>query len=228
MSESLSLFSNSGRQAPLLLDLWDRSSMDLTDEQFHAKFPTVKDLEKVWKALPWTPPTAYKPPSAADDLSSASSAASSNGDADEDGAGGKGKKWSYRDTHWSQYDTILVDDSPDKACLQPYNHLQIPAYKPHNLQTANQQHQYNGPRGMSGRGGAGQDTCLLQLVGMLDALRCHTNVSRAINAGHFHGLGVGDVQHAWTKKGKDVLIRAGITVSENFDRGWSNRLLGVS
>lgn len=213
MCEKLSLFSNAGQQTPLLVDIWDRSSMDLTDEQYNSKFPTVKDVSKVWKSLAWTPPSAVKPPDAADELSSVSSSALSNGDTEEP----KGKNWSYEHLHWTQYDTILVDDAPDKACLQPHNHMQISAYKPYNINVA-----------AAGPGAAMKDNALLQLVAMLEKLKSHSNVSAAIRSGIFAGLGRGGVASDWAHKGKDILIRKGIIVTENFDRAWADRVLGVS
>lgn len=214
MCENLCLFTNAGQQAPLLVDIWDRSSMDLTDEQYASNFPTVKDIGKVWKNLSWTPPTALRPPDAQEELSSTSSSSSANGDAEE-----RGKAWRYNDVHWTQYDTILVDDSPDKACLQPHNHMQITPYKPHAKDAiADSRTSAFAPK----------DTALLQLAAMLEKLKSHSNVSAVIRHGIFSGLGRGPVGEEWAAKGRQVMISKGIALSENFDRQWADRTLGVS
>lgn len=252
MCEGLCLFTNDGTQAPLLLDLWDRGSMDLTLEQFHSKFPTIKDLNKVWRILKWDPvdPAAPNPallqqhnqdnvPSSG--ASATSSKSSNNGGgyhpspspAPSSVSSSSTATYTKKDLRWSQKDTVLIDDTPSKASLQPFNHLAIPSWKPPNkigIPTSDPSRgsypSYNG--GMIGPGEHKTDTCLVQLVGMLERLRYHTNVSAAIKSSQFEGLGRDERADSWAKFGFEILQKKGIKAVKDFDSTWAIRTLQVS
>lgn len=229
--------------------------MDLTLEQFHAKFPTIKDLTKIWRILKWNPldPASPNPAlilnngttataqngrmsSGASDTSShhsanghfpspspspAPSVASSSSTLST-------ASYTNKDLRWSQRDTILIDDTPSKASLQPHNHLCIPSWKPP-TKTGIMPDPSGFPYG--GRDGPGipkPDTCLLQVIAMLDRLRCHTNVSAAIRGGQFEGLGRDEKGEAWAKAGIEILKGKGIRPTKDFDPTWATRVLSVS
>lgn len=188
MCGSMGLTSETGSQAPLLLDMWARDSLDLSHDEYLSKVPdTIKNLAKIWQAQRWTVPGS--------DINEA------------------GEAQLPVLEKWSQMDTILVDDSPGKACLQPYNHIIIPPFNANNFKSFNSSE---------------SDHCLIQLIGMLAELKLHTNVSSAIKSGTFSGLGKGDVQYSWKRRGEDVCKSLGIPMKKEFDRTWSDRLLSVS
>ncbi|KAL4071940.1 hypothetical protein V8B97DRAFT_1941792 [Scleroderma yunnanense] len=99
-----------------LVAVWDRKSLGLTQEQYHRKTTTTKDLSKPWKLLPLglspaqleagtsTPNRDRKVTNIDTDTGTPSSIAH------------------------SALTTLLLDDSPHKAALQPYNHVYIPEY----------------------------------------------------------------------------------------------------
>lgn len=154
---------------------------------FLSQYPTVKDLDKVWGTVRWQPP-----PSEGEDVLQAAEP-------------------------WSQYDTLLVDDTAGKACLQPYNHVQIPSFKP-----------FPAPgSGFTGRLDD-DDTVLLQCIGLMEQLRLHDNVSAALRSGKYGGLGRTPVGEQWQQLGLQALQRLKIPVQQNFDRTWANRVLEVS
>lgn len=186
MCDSIGLTSAMDSRAPLVVDVWARDSMDLTQEQYIGKFPTIKDLSKIWSSVRWTVPGSS---------------------VNEDG-----QPKQVTTEPWDQRDTILLDDSPGKTFLQPYNHLHIPSWKPSEL---------------SQHATAANDNCLLQVIGILSDLRNHTNVSSAIMSGSYNGLGKGDVSYAWKERGVKVCKGLDIAVKKDFDPLWSDRLLKV-
>lgn len=226
--------------------------MDLTMEQFHSKFPTIKDLNKVWRILKWDPvdPAAPNPallqqqsmnnvPSSGASVSSSMS--SNNGDAYNPApspapssvSSASTATYTKKDLRWSQKDTILIDDTPLKASLQPFNHLSIPSWKPPSkigIPTSDPRGSsypsYN--EGMVGPGEYKTDTCLIQVVGMLERLRYHTNVSAAIKSSQFEGLGRDERADSWAKFGFEILEKKGIKAVKDFDSTWAIRTLQVS
>lgn len=89
--------------------VWDRGSLGLNKEDYHRKAVTTKDLTKPWSLLPLgTNPAEIAVPSEADCAAEQAGLAPSV-------------------TH-SAMTTLLLDDSPHKARLQPYNHVCIPEY----------------------------------------------------------------------------------------------------
>jgi hypothetical protein len=260
MCENMGLVSNLGEEAPLLLDMWDRSSMDLTAEQFNSKYPTIKDLTKLWtnKAIRWTPDglhTLPKPSNGATPATQASTAAASDDAADAaathpspspspapsssylssaTSAGSNAQETpaapalKKKDLKWSQLDTVLIDDSPSKACLQPHNHLAITSWKPLNRPPKSPApHLFNSSPGNNSIEASAPDTCLLQLVGILDDLKNYSNVSATINSNSYEDLGRGDMQHAWRDKGTEILKDLDIKVKQDFDPLWAVRALRV-
>lgn len=97
-------------------------------------------------------------------------------------------------TPWGPHNTLLLDDSRDKARCQPYNHLCIPEY------TA----------------GTPTDDYLLQCIGVLDTLQSTPDVSAWIRE-HHRGLlspdQPADVRAAWCQKGREALARQQIPVT---------------
>ncbi|KAG1782122.1 hypothetical protein EV702DRAFT_1021406 [Suillus placidus] len=92
-----------------LVAVWDRGSLGLTKEDYHRKALTTKDLTKPWTLLPLgTNSAEIAVPSEADYVAEQAGLAPSF-------------------AH-SAMTTLLLDDSPHKARLQPYNHVCIPEY----------------------------------------------------------------------------------------------------
>jgi len=202
------LFTESGMQAPLLVTVWDRSTLDLTPEQMMAKFSAVKDLSKIWRELRWTPTNSASPLTPSSTMS---------------------KEAGKKDSCWSQLDTILIDDTPSKAALQPYNHLHITSMvQPSKISglSALSSSSY-GPNGAEAESNEFKpDTCLVQIVGKLEKLRHESNVSAAIAAGQYAESG--DEGEAWAKAGFEVLRERGIKATRDYDGQWAMRVLRVS
>ncbi|KIJ67390.1 hypothetical protein HYDPIDRAFT_108135 [Hydnomerulius pinastri MD-312] len=101
--------------------VWTRQSLGLSEEEYHRKTVTTKDLTKPWKLLPLGISPA--------DYNERSSASPPPKELEESSI-----------TH-SALTTLLLDDSPHKASLQPYNHVCIPEYdsarRLHDLQSLN-------------------------------------------------------------------------------------------
>ncbi|KAG1830224.1 hypothetical protein EV424DRAFT_1377843 [Suillus variegatus] len=98
-----------GNAKSKLVAVWDRGSLGLSKEDYHRKALTTKDLTKPWALLPLGASTAeiavpLEAGYAAEQAGLASSIAH------------------------SALTTLLLDDSPHKARLQPYNHVCIPEY----------------------------------------------------------------------------------------------------
>ncbi|KAG2155212.1 uncharacterized protein EDB93DRAFT_1326610 [Suillus bovinus] len=92
-----------------LIAVWDRGSLGLSKEDYHRKALTTKDLTKPWALLPsGTSPSEIAIPSEADYAAEPAGLAPS--------------------IAHSALSTLLLDDSPHKARLQPYNHVCIPEY----------------------------------------------------------------------------------------------------
>ncbi|KAG8215876.1 hypothetical protein J3R82DRAFT_7841 [Butyriboletus roseoflavus] len=82
--------------------VWNRKSLGLSEAEYHQKTATMKDLTKPWDLLASAlSPEKFKGHSAVPSQSQA--------------------------IH-SAFTTLLLDDSPHKAALQPYNHVCIPEY----------------------------------------------------------------------------------------------------
>ncbi|KAH0835735.1 hypothetical protein J3R83DRAFT_9560 [Lanmaoa asiatica] len=82
--------------------VWNRKSLGLSEAEYHRKTVTTKDLTKPWDLLaPTLNPEKLKGCSAVP---------------------------SQSQTIHSAFTTLLLDDSPHKAVLQPYNHVCIPEY----------------------------------------------------------------------------------------------------
>lgn len=92
-----------------LVAVWDRGSLGLTREDYHRKALTTKDLTKPWSSLPLG-------------TSSAEIAVPSEADC------ATGQVGLAPSIAHSAMTTLLLDDSPHKARLQPYNHVCIPEY----------------------------------------------------------------------------------------------------
>lgn len=202
------LFTDAGNQEPLLVDIWDRSSLDLTPEQMRAKFTTTKDLNEIWRLLRWTPPTS---------AANTSSSVSSKRDIKE------------KALRWSQLDTILIDDTPSKAALQPYNHLPISSMvqpsKMNGLSAVSSSPYMQANGAGSGQSEYKPDTCLVQIVAILEKLRYQSNVSNAIMLGQAKGLNEGEDGDEWAKAGFEVLKEKGIKVTRDFDGTWAQRVV---
>ncbi|KAF9231376.1 hypothetical protein BU15DRAFT_68384 [Melanogaster broomeanus] len=85
--------------------VWSRRSLGLSVEEYHRKTATTKDLTKPWKLLP---------------LDDSAGAPLSGSPAPAE----------LEESHiiHSALVTLLLDDTPRKALLQPYNHVCIPEY----------------------------------------------------------------------------------------------------
>ncbi|GHJ89302.1 hypothetical protein NliqN6_5704 [Naganishia liquefaciens] len=86
------------RRQGRILGVWTRSDMGLTQEQYFQKSATTKDLDKLYRHF-----------------------------TRDDKFSGPHSRFSYPDPMFfpDPTNTLLVDDSTDKASLQPYNHLPI-------------------------------------------------------------------------------------------------------
>lgn len=209
MCDNMHLFTENGTQAPLLVDVWDRSTLDLTPEQMMAKFSAVKDLSKIWRLLRWTLMSSASPPRSPTMPS---------------------KEAVKKGSCWSQLDTILIDDTPSKAAMQPYNHLHITSMvQPSKISGLSSLSSSSyGPSGAeAGSTEFKPDTCLVQIIGILEELRYESNISAVIASGEYSGLGNGEEGEAWAKAGFEVLKEKGIKAARDYDGKWAKRVLKV-
>lgn len=118
---------------------------------------------------------------------------------------------------WSQYDTVLVDDSPAKAVLQPNNHLCVPEFT---WEAATQKEEV-APRPA--------DRQMLHVIGKLEALRSQSNISACLKDGKWSGEG-GDKPGStyWEQKGRIAYKKAGISPGMGtYDSDWVIRVREV-
>ncbi|KAK0480069.1 hypothetical protein IW261DRAFT_110358 [Armillaria novae-zelandiae] len=102
-----------------LIAVWARDTLGLTSAQYHQKTQTTKDLAKPWAALSLLPDRNDE----ASTLSSSDDGPSHS--ADEPAPTSEPSRSAY--AH-SALTTLLLDDSPLKAQLQPWNHFCVPEY----------------------------------------------------------------------------------------------------
>ncbi|KAG6336426.1 hypothetical protein ID866_2669 [Astraeus odoratus] len=100
-----------------LVAVWDRKSLGLTEAEYHRKTVTTKDLSKPWELLPrgLSPAQVNSGTSTPDPGRKVCNA-------------GVVVDEVPSPTAHSALTTLLLDDSPHKAALQPYNHVCIPEY----------------------------------------------------------------------------------------------------
>ncbi|KAG6830800.1 hypothetical protein H0H92_014649 [Tricholoma furcatifolium] len=117
----------------------------------------------------------------------------------------------------SSYSTLLMDDSDDKAILQPYNHLVVPEYdmtmRAHDLDVL--------------QGAGAYDDTLICVVGILDAMKDQTNVANWIRSdGIFLGENiqspkrwweVPELRQYWKERGTSVLEKMEIKIEPGVD-----------
>ncbi|VDB87104.1 unnamed protein product [Peniophora sp. CBMAI 1063] len=128
-----------GRHKKDLVAIWARDTLGLSQDHYHKKVQTVKDLRKPWSELP----AILNPSSAVDSVelqepvlshSRQSSVAPTERDPTSSPTLPPSSQLSIASdapqssaVH-SALTTLLLDDSPKKAVLQPWNHLCIPDY----------------------------------------------------------------------------------------------------
>ena len=118
---------------------------------------------------------------------------------------------------WSQKDTVLIDDSPHKAVLQPSNHLCIPEYT------------LSAGRAFSENRSTVEDTALLEVIGILEALREQSNISACLKEGAWVAKdGELKSQKDWEAAGRATLDRLGIAAKSQYDEKWVVRAKEVS
>ncbi|KAJ9101134.1 hypothetical protein QFC21_003352 [Naganishia friedmannii] len=110
VNASLARASVPERRMGRVLGVWSRAEMGLTQAQYHQKSTTFKDLEKLYKHFAKSQQmlSTYNP------------------------------RFFYPDPRFAPdaTNTLLIDDSTTKACLQPFNHLPIRDFELGMLRTA--------------------------------------------------------------------------------------------
>ncbi|RDX50716.1 hypothetical protein OH76DRAFT_1348325 [Lentinus brumalis] len=117
-----------GEDREKMIAVWARDTLGLTNEHYFQKVQTVKDLEKPWSVL--LPQTAADAPSSPH-FSTASTPHSSPEPSSQsrpsDDSIRQPRGTTSSQAH-SALTTLLLDDSPRKAELQPFNHVCIGEY----------------------------------------------------------------------------------------------------
>jgi len=170
--------------------VWNRKSLGLSEAEYHQKTLTTKDLTKPWNLFT----SALSP------------------------VEGHPAGLSHSETIHSALTTLLLDDSPHKATLQPYNHVCIPEYgstrRQHDLQSllatrgskdgkqskkAKQKNQVEThlvgqlvleSSSQESAEKEPYDVMLLAIIGVLEAVKLQSNV-----AGWIRNGGLWDVKH---------------------------------
>ncbi|KAJ3844952.1 hypothetical protein F5878DRAFT_4414 [Lentinula raphanica] len=128
-----------------LVAIWDRKFLGLSESQYRSKFQTTKDLAKPWALLPVS---AFSGPTkalseawdqVAKDLITVENASNEPFTADDDlhlentslldSMIRKNHLTRNEALAHSGFSTILLDDSPLKARMQPHNHICVPEYE---------------------------------------------------------------------------------------------------
>ncbi|SJL09803.1 uncharacterized protein ARMOST_13184 [Armillaria ostoyae] len=167
-----------------LIVVWARDTLGLTSAQYHQKTQTTKDLAKPWAALSLLPDENHQA------TASSSSEDGPSHSADEPAPTGEPSRSAY--SH-SALTTLLLDDSPLKAQLQPWNHFCVPEYtaqiRGRDLST--RQHERDKPpsdvqdaegvvsrkKRKKSKKALGYDQILLAVIGVLDTIKGENNVS---------------------------------------------------
>ena len=125
---------------------------------------------------------------------------------------------------WSQCDTVLIDDSPHKAVLQPNNHLYIPEYFLADARAESLEPNCSSPERQPT-----QDVALLRVIGVLEALKEQSNISACLEEGAWLAEdGRLRSQDDWEAAGRATLARLGIGAKPSFDDTWPSRVKSVS
>ncbi|KAG0141044.1 hypothetical protein CROQUDRAFT_725852 [Cronartium quercuum f. sp. fusiforme G11] len=169
---------------PPLLGLWTREHLGLSRMEFKSNVQTRKDLALVWNAFP----------------KSSSSDVSPHTLGTEPGVGMETKTRVKLKTEaqeeandvtiddvsvirqWNASNTIILDDNPEKAALQPHNHLPISTFKvapfPHQTPLVS----------ISTGEAQNIDSSLLIIIAALERLRHQSNISHFISNGGLNGI----------------------------------------
>ncbi|KAK0204935.1 hypothetical protein DFS33DRAFT_1382835 [Desarmillaria ectypa] len=166
-----------------LVAVWARDTLGLTSAQYYQKTQTTKNLAKPWAALSLLPDEN-------DQASALSSTDEPSHLTDKPTPISEPSRSAY--TH-SALTTLLLDDSPLKAQLQPWNHFCVPEYtaqiRGHDLAT--RQHERDKPssdvqdseaaisrkKRKKSKKVLGYDQILLAVIGVLDTIKGESNVS---------------------------------------------------
>ncbi|KAI9059463.1 hypothetical protein FKP32DRAFT_1634503 [Trametes sanguinea] len=111
-----------GEDKDQLLAVWARDTLGLSNDHYHRKVQTVKDLNKPW---------AYFATQSSDAPSSSPSSTASSPRSPPESSSpcrSSDEKASATPQAHSALTTLLLDDSPRKAELQPFNHVCIGEY----------------------------------------------------------------------------------------------------
>ncbi|KZT65715.1 hypothetical protein DAEQUDRAFT_731142 [Daedalea quercina L-15889] len=113
-----------GARRQELVAVWARDTLGLSTDHYHRKIQTIKDLSKPWAALPALLTPLPPSPSHSPDRSTPPPSSSPPGQSPSPARPAE----SVAPQAHSALTTLLLDDSPKKAAMQPYNHFCIPEY----------------------------------------------------------------------------------------------------
>lgn len=177
------------QQAEQLVRCWGRDTL-VPHRFYNQKSPSVKDLEIVWDALRGDEEGRGERRVMAEERDREEREALQKEMQQQDEQDPKSSSGP-----WGPHNTLLLDDSPEKARLQPYNHLLVPEFDGKRARVAEEyraqlagEHDATGAAGQVGddEPPEGVDTVLLQAVGVLEHARYQKNVAAWIRTG---GLG---------------------------------------
>lgn len=126
---------------------------------------------------------------------------------------------------YGQHNTLLLDDSSDKARLQPYNHLLIPAFEKDAAMVAQAVRAEGDP---SAEKKQTLDTVLLQTIGVIEHARWQCDISRWIyhgGLGCFAGMqhpGCENVAFVEGEEGEELQPRLESPLEERTETFWQN------
>lgn len=182
-------------QAQHILRVWARETL-VPQSWIDANVSSVKDLEIVWDALNVRTDASVEQPEGekrvlgqyrfeTDSSVDAMANLTANVSLSKVSTGER------EDKVYGQHNTLLLDDSPEKARLQPFNHILLPEF---DASRAKAVQDWRAARRANPGAALGRiDNVLLQLVGVLEHARWERNVSAWIRTG---GLGFfGGMKH---------------------------------